>query len=57
MHLAKVVIACGLVLAVCAEGLPEGNGCSYVEMYSRCQFPKTMLFAILCLYSSCLQHN
>ena len=27
MQLAKVVIASALVLAACAEGLPEGNGC------------------------------
>ena len=27
MQLAKVVIASALVLAACAEGLPEGNKC------------------------------
>ena len=27
MKLAKVVIASALVLAACAEGLPEGKGC------------------------------
>ena len=27
MQLAKVVISSILVLAVCAEGLPEGKGC------------------------------
>ena len=27
MQLAKVVIASALVLARCAEGLPEGKGC------------------------------
>ena len=27
MQLAKVVITSALVLAVCAEGLPEGKGC------------------------------
>ena len=42
MQLAKVVIASALVLAVCAEGLPEGNECvlrcensSYVVCYTK----------------------
>ena len=41
MQLAKVVITSALVLAACAEGLPEGKDCMCVEMYSRQNFFQT----------------
>ena len=35
MQLAKVVIASALILAACAEGLPEGKSCvlKYVKIF------------------------
>ena len=38
MQQAKVVIASVLVLAVCAEGLPEGNECVL-----RCEIPSNVV--------------
>ena len=37
MQLAKVVIASVLVLAACAEGLPEGKTFVLIEKYSKCE--------------------
>ena len=41
MQLAKVVIASGLVLAACAEGLPEGRDCGLnIFTYSNIDSPR-----------------
>ena len=45
MQLAKVVIASVLVLAACAEGLPDGKDC--VLTYSRQNFPQTAYLGCL----------
>ena len=48
MQLAKVVIVSALILAVCAEGMPEGKSC--VLKMQLLNFLK-LLFAILKLFA------
>ena len=43
MQLAKVVIASALVLAACAEGLPEGKGLMY---YRYIHLPHIMMVGL-----------
>ena len=43
MQLTKVVIASALVLAVCAEGLPEGKDC-LLKYISNVKLPQTVVY-------------
>ena len=52
MQLTKVVIASTLVLAVCAEGLPEGKDC-LLKYVSNVKLPQTILNLFAVQFITC----